>query len=217
MPTDFARDAFAGTNGTNVEGRTDDMGNTWSAVAGGDGTVVLNGSGAAKTNNSVSAGKILLNSAVPPSANYSVKVDLASPSSGLSAAFPAIIARCSADATSRYHLSVFYSGEMRLYKITPGGGTQELVAALEWLPDLKIHNLTLEVSGSSPTTIKVYIEGVLIATVTDSSSPITAIGKSGMVHYNTSGSALSTCLGFANFSAFSDATGGDTLFAQSIF
>jgi hypothetical protein len=91
-------------------------------------------------------------------------------------------------------------------------------SAAEWLDTSSVqpnltsgatYNVRLEMSGTTTTTLNLYVNGVLRATATDSSSPLTAAGKAGIMDGDEFGAfskADSTGLHFDNFLVSTGAT-----------
>lgn len=91
---------------------------------------------------------------------------------------PGIALRMSTSALTFYGVR-YQTGQYILGKYVAGSGTP----LGTWTPSpahTGTHKLRITVSGSSTTTITVSVDGVVVITYNDSSSPITAAGKAGL-------------------------------------
>jgi len=84
------------------------------------------------------------------------------------------------------------------------GGSPAWLGATATLPDLTVgqtYRVRLEMSGSTTTTLKLYVNGALLVTAADSSAPFTAAGKAGIMAGETGDATQSATTGihFDNF------------------
>jgi hypothetical protein len=89
-----------------------------------------------------------------------------------------VFARASSAAATHYYANINGTGAITLFKTVAGTPTT-LGTATFVIPTNVALTLSLQVSGTSTTTLKVYLGNVLELTATDSSSPITAVGQAG--------------------------------------
>ena len=180
--TQFARDAFTSTISgyENVDvGRTADVGGAWTRHTTTPNTRWYIYSSRVHCG----AEGIVYLPATPASADYYVEADYIIYSDIWGAA---LAARINTSAKTCY--AVWYqAGQWVLVKYTNGG--------YDWIGNQYPGSWTsgtafrvrLTVSGSSPTTITVTINGTVRITATDSSSPITDAGKVGMLSLTPGG------------------------------
>ncbi|MGB3328560.1 MAG: hypothetical protein WBA46_06360 [Thermomicrobiales bacterium] len=175
----FARDQFASTISgyENLDiGRTADVGGTWTRHAKSQDTrwYIYNG----RVHCGALGGVYL--PATPSSANYYVECDYIIYSDVWGAA---LVARMDTSVITGY--AVWYqSGQWVLVRYVNGG--------YDWIgPQYPMsftsgtaYRVRLTVSGGSPTTVTVRINGVDQITYIDSASPITAAGKVGLFSFN---------------------------------
>jgi len=123
----------------------------------------------------------------PGSADYSVTTNLIYHTGGL---YCGPIARLQAD--NSCYLAINYANgsvtatQWQVYKRN-AAGSLTLVGSYDepgFLTDGQTYAVKLECIGSSPTVVKLYIDGVQRISYSDSSSPITAAGNAGFVIYD---------------------------------
>lgn len=178
--TQFARDAFTGTGYANLDiGRTADVGGTWTRHA------LTPDTRWYLYNDRVHCGAegLVYLPATPFSADYYVECDYIVYTDVWGAA---LAARINTAALTCY--AVWYqAGQWVLVKYTAGGydwiGTPYATPVAAG----STTKVRLTVSGSSTTTVTVSINGTVRITATDSSSPITAAGKVGMLSLTPGG------------------------------
>ena len=178
--TQFARDAFTGTGYSNLDiGRTADVGGTWTRHT------LTPDTRWYLCNNRVHCGAegVVYLPATPASADYYVEADYIIFTDVWGAA---LAARINTSALTCY--AVWYqAGQWVLVKYTNGG--YDWIGTPWAMPFVSgtAYRVRLTVSGSSPTTVTVSINGTVRITATDSSSPITAAGKVGMLSLTPGG------------------------------
>jgi hypothetical protein len=171
-------DSFTGSAGTALTSHTGEIGASWVHV-GGDNTAVLTDEGRVRRNGTGGSRDSV--SAVPPSADYAVEADL-HVKSNLSGERVGVVGRMSADG-GYYYMAQYQQVDngFHLYK-SHSGGFNWLGC---WCPGGsasvgQTFRLRLDMSGTTTTTLKVYVDGVLRVSYADSSSPHMAAGTAGL-------------------------------------
>ncbi|MDQ1654977.1 MAG: hypothetical protein QOD41_60 [Cryptosporangiaceae bacterium] len=183
-----AADSFTGSTGTALTAHTSETATAWTHQ-GGTATQVITPTGRIRKNG---AGGMSLDytSTTPPSPDYTVEADLYNTTS-LAGDELGLVARLST-AASTYYKAWFNRADNGWYltKVTAGGTTSlGCYCAYGALTPGQAYRLRLDISGSATTTLKLYLDGILRLTGTDSSSPYTAAGKAGLITGST-GSAV---------------------------
>lgn len=196
--TNFAQDNFPAANGTDLSGRTDTLGNTWSGYIIGS---AIHETGANSIVETASANGMLSNSGTPPSADYTVQCDTtAGTSSASQSAGP--MARVNNVSGGNGYLALVNqtSAVLQVYKLVNGSFTQ--LGSNASLPGgtATLSAVQIQVAGTS---IKLNVNGVNQISQTDSA--ISAAGLSGVLLNGDGGTATK----LSNFSAFG-AGGGFT-------
>jgi hypothetical protein len=188
--TAFASDAFTDTAGTTLGGHDAN----WSLVTSYAISCKTNGASAYITAFGNSAYRY---AATPPSADYSVSTDVVI-QSGSGPILGGPCGRVSSSAATFYHAQYNLSaGAWRLWKSVSGTFTQLGSDVTQSLTVGQAYSLKLEMIG---TAIKLYVDGVLKISATDSS--IAAAGFPGLRIGQSAGSVLGTTgLQLDNFSA----------------
>ncbi|NKE60448.1 LamG domain-containing protein [Lentzea sp. PSKA42] len=189
--TALASDLFTGANGSALLGRTPDVGGAWAHLGGTSTSEMITGNRVRRNGPGYSSD---YTTTVMSSANYSVEADFFQKGT-LASDAAAVMARANTTNGS-YYMARWETDHT--WNIVKWSGT-----SAGWLgttavqPDLTVgqtYRVRLEVSGSATTTLKLYVNGVLLLTGTDSSSPFIAAGKAGIVDGNNSGGADKTDL-----------------------
>jgi glycerophosphoryl diester phosphodiesterase len=201
----FASDSFTGTAGAEIS-------SSWTKRAVAAQKLILTAAGRARSDGPNPI-EYYWNAGNPATADYSVSADvyIASTDSGVSAA---VFARAATTATGGYFAALFAGTGLRLYKQNGAGSFSQLGSTVAvTLVAGTTRNIKIGVSGSATTTIKGYVDGSLLITQTDSSSPHTSAGKAGIRLYDiVSGQSDSKYLHFDNFSADDPVTGPTTYY-----
>lgn len=191
---------FTGTNGTALTSFTGANGTTFTAIPG-----VVGGSNLEIQTNQVRCTGANTNgvyaSDTPISADYTVEADFVIKTNG--ANYPGLCARVNTTTGARYMLIFVGSGNSGTFQFNKGtsdGSQLGSSSASQTMTAGTTQNVRFEVSGSTTTTLKAYLNDVEILSYDDSSSPITAAGKAGM-QINSAGGA-STGVEFDNFTAY---------------
>lgn len=138
---------------------------------------------------------------VPSSADYSVSADIYVQTNAFGK--PAVFGRLSTSANTGYHARHWAGTGWQLYKVVAGAFAQLGPTVAQTLTAGNTYNLKLEMIGSA---IKVYVDGVLMISVTDTA--ITAAGKAGISFRDATASSDTTLLHLDNFSADDIGGGG---------
>ena len=145
----------------------------------------------------------------PASADYSVSADIYVQTNTFGK--PAVFGRLSTSANTGYHARFWAGTGWQLYKVVAGAFTQLGSTVGQTLTAGNSYNLKLEMIGSA---IKVYVDGVLTISVTDTA--ITAAGKAGISFRDAIASSDTTLLHLDNFSADDIGGGGPTAYFQDV-
>ena len=181
--TTISSDTFTGTNGTLLTAHTGEIGATWVHLNGTANTI-LTGNRARRNGAQYSRE---YTSTAPPSADYSVEVDFRKMST-LANDNVGVMARLNT-ATSTFYSGEYYDNgdgtvNYGIGQYTNGTWAGDVVLPYSANNPLAVGatvRMRLEVSGGATTTLKLYINGVLILSGTDTSSPITAAGFAGVM------------------------------------
>lgn len=175
----FAKDLFVGSNGTALTSHTPDIGGSWLKVtASPAGAWVLDGSGhLTNTNNQFTSYYV---NGTPATGNYYVKAIMRASSLLINIdSFPFLAARMDSSAQTLYMFGPSATStttdSVQIYKQVSGGFTSLASAPYTFVINTD-YEVVIEVNG---TTIKGYINGVQVLSVTDSS--ITATGFAGII------------------------------------
>ncbi len=184
-PTSF--DSFTGTSQALLTSRTGETGATWAQVTGIQRLDSQNRAYRSGTGYAAAAA-----SGAPATANYSVEADLVRKGG------PAL-AGDSAGVIGRQVGNTFYIARWTMNKTWEisevNNAAPVALAASAVQADLPADqpvNLRLEMIGSTPTTLNLYVDGVLEVTATDSTAPFTAAGKAGIMDGEFAGTANKT-------------------------
>lgn len=176
--TNTSLDSFTGTSGALLSSRSGELGASWTKLSGGglgSLTEVLSSDG--RIHRDGTGYVVYGTTTAPASADYAVQADVFVRSLILSDNI-AITARTAATGTTFYAARSDGSNWTILKYVS--GAASTLGTNAQTLVTGQNYRVKLEVSGSTTTTIKLSVNGVLLRTVTDSSSPITATGVPGI-------------------------------------
>lgn len=200
-----ASDSFTGSTGALLTSRAGEMGSTWTLQAGTANLETISAQGHAYRNGAGYA--IYRASAVPSSADYSVEADLVV-KSGLPATLPGEMAGVTGrinTATNQFYMARWEEVDNSWNIVKYDNGTVSWPAYVPGEPDLVVghaYRVRLEMSGSTTTTLRLYVNGVLKVTATDTSVPFTGAGRAGIMDGNSAASTTkssTTGLHFENF------------------
>ena len=194
-------DSFIGTSSTSLFAHTSDLGHTWTDVstlygygALGVGPAVLNGSGQLTCTLGTSGDYCTgLDSLSPSSANYVVSQTFTLSSS---AGGGRVYARGSSSASTYYAVGYFAGVGYTLWK--EQAGTVTLLGSnvsASWATGTP-YVLSLDVSGTSTTTLVVKVNGVTVDTQTDS-SPSSDLQSAGHAGFDMNGGSTTTVSNFS--------------------
>jgi hypothetical protein len=175
-------DSMTGADGTLLTAHTGEVGATWTHAAG-NGNSVLTGN-RSRRNGGVYTWDYA--SAVPASPDYSVEAQFTRVAH-LSDDNVGVIARLNTVTNSFYAGEYYELADGRIdysiSKYTNGvwAGYLGSPSTFNVLATGTAARLRLQVSGGATTTLKLYVNGVLTVSTTDSSSPITAAGRAGIM------------------------------------
>ncbi len=191
-------DSFTGTAGTTVTTRNGEIGATW-ANPSGNSNMIISSENRIRRNSS--GYSLVHTTATPPSADYSVEADLYYKGAFGSIA-GGVVGRLNTSNTSFYLARWENDETWNIVKWS--GGAPSWVGTTAVQPNLTVgetYRVRLEMSGSSTTTLKLYVNGVLLLTGTDSVGAFTASGKAGIMAGETGDLAQSDTTGiqFENF------------------
>lgn len=170
----FASDAFAGTNGTELNAYSaswvKQTGYTENGIIGGDGQWAT-----ASTNTTYACYR---NTATPSGADYDVEADIVKRSVGSASPMLGVIGRASSSAQTFYWVIYTHSaGNIRLFRMVGGTQTQLGSNYSFTLTNNVAARLRLRMNGSA---ISVWLDGTqVIGPITDTS--ITAAGHAGLI------------------------------------
>ena len=174
--TGFVVDTFTDTDGTLLDAHVGEMGATWTKHPSyATGEMVINDVNGARPNTDAPAYAAYFASGVPASADYDVFADVPVLSSGTGSY--RLLARVDPSVNTMYQLIWTSTGNMSMGKLVAGSFT-EIVAATA-IPGGLSNGETYRMRfGLVGTTLKGYVDGVEVISVTDSS--ITAAGRVGI-------------------------------------
>ena len=174
----ISSDSFNGTSGALLTARAGEIGATWANPSGNSNMKIGTENRAYRD---ASGFSIMYASGTPASANYSVEADLYYKGTFASIA-GGVIGRYNTAATSFYMARWENDATWNIVKWSSGAPTWLGSTAVQ--PGLTVglsYRVRLEMSGTTTTTLKLYVNGVLMVSTTDSTSPFTAAGKAGIM------------------------------------
>ena len=194
----IASDSFNGTSGALLTARAGEIGATWTNPSGNSNMKIGTENRAYRN---ASGFSIMYASGTPPSPDYSVEADLYYKGTFASIA-GGVIGRYNTGATSFYMARWENDETWNIVKWS--NGAPAWLASTAVLPNLTVgqtYRVRLEMSGAATTTLKLYVNGVLLLTTTDSTSPFTAAGKAGIMAGEASDAAQADTTGiqYENF------------------
>jgi len=181
-------DNFTGAGNTDLTAHTGEVGATWAQLSvTGATNEQLSDNNRARRNGSGIA--IMYTTTAPASANYAVSADLYRVSA-LSGDRVGVLARMDA-AGKDFYLARWEEANQGWFITKYDSGGISTLGSLtgQTLTLGATYNLRFEVSGSNPTYLNLYINGVLKVSATDSTSPFTATGYGGIIDGHASGSS----------------------------
>ena len=191
-------DSFTGTNGTALTARSGEIGASWTNPSGNSNMIIGTQNRAYRN---ASGYSIMYASPTPSSADYSVEADLYY--KGVFAANAAgVIGRFNTANTSFYMARWENDNTWNIVKWSNGAPTWLATSPTQSaLVVGETYRVRLEMSGTTNTLLRLYVNGVQKASVTDSSSPFTAAGKAGLMAGETGDAAQTDATGiqFENF------------------
>jgi hypothetical protein len=172
-------DSFTATVDTALTAHTGEAGATWAHLAGSTTSVLTDQNRVRRTG----TGKSLdYTTSTPASPDYAVEADLYV-QSNLTGDRVGVVARLDT-ATAATYLAQYEQADngFHLYKVAAGGAATALGS---WTPGGSptpgaTMRIRLDISGTTTTTLKVYVDGTLRVTVADSTAPYTAAGRAGI-------------------------------------
>ncbi|GAB3261596.1 LamG-like jellyroll fold domain-containing protein [Nocardioides dilutus] len=197
-------DSFTGSTGALLTSRTGEIGASW-ALQSGTNSETISAQGQAYRNGAGYA--IYRASGAPSSADYSVEADLVVKSSlptTLSGEMAGVIGRLNT-ATNQFYMARWEEADNSWNIVKFNNGSISWPNYVANQPDLLVdhaYRVRLEMSGGATTTLRLYVNGVLTVTATDSSSPYTGAGVAGIMDGNSAASTTKTSttgLHFENF------------------
>ncbi len=181
-------DSFTGATNATLASRAGETGATWTQLVGtqqlsSQDRAFRNGTGYAAAYTSVT----------PASANYSVEADLVRRGGPLAGDSVGVMGRVNPAATA-FYAARWTTG--KTWELTEINGAPPTVLATSGvqadLPQDQPVRLRLEMTGNTPTTLNLYVDGVLKVSATDNAAPFTGAGKAGIVDGDYSGTANKT-------------------------
>ena len=186
--TNVSLDSFSGgASGLDLTGHTGETGATWTRSDGA--LLALEQIGSAGMVRRSAAGWNIYSVGAPSSADHSVQADLF---------VKTILANDYAGVTARYVTGGLGGGNYYMARRDPTDNTWKIVKSINGtrttlftsptstLVAGQSYRLKLDVSGSSTTTLRVSVNGVVLGSATDSSSPLTAVGVPGFIDGDSS-------------------------------
>ena len=180
----FFVDAFSEASDPSLGSHIPDIGDSWTIVTydsyAGDIIIVSSTSKASPTLDATGEGIAAIAEVTYPSADYKVEANAQSIANLFGETF-GLIARY-VDSSNYYVAFVATAAgtDIGIFKMVAGVPTDLISADLDNNFNTAAHDVRLEVSGSSTTTLTLFIDNVQQLTITDSSSPYTAAGKGGI-------------------------------------
>jgi hypothetical protein len=184
-------DSFTGTAGTALSAHTGEISASWVHQSGSSGAVLTDQGRVRK--NGTGGGSLDYTSTSPSSTDYSVQADLYN-ATNLTGDKTGVVGRLDV-ATGNYYLAWFDSADngFHVMKMTSSTATSlGCWCAGGALTAGQTYHLRLDMTGTASTVLKLYVDGVLRTTATDTSSPYTAIGKAGLQDGDTAATATKT-------------------------
>ena len=198
----ISSDSFNGTSGTALTTRAGEIGASWVNPSGNSNMIIGTQNRAYRN---ASGYSIMYASGTPSSADYSVEADLHY-RGAFSNNAAGVIGRFNTSNTSFYMARWENDNTWNIVKWANGAPAWLGVTAVQ--PGLTVghsYRVRLEMSGTTTTTLKLYVNGVQMLSVADSSSPFTAVGKAGLMAGETGDPAQTDATGiqFENFQVHS--------------
>ena len=173
-----ASDTMTGADGALLSAHTSDSGDPWTYIAGGDNEVIFSN----RITSTDGARAIYYNAATPTSTDYSVEADLYVKGI-LPGDMSGVVGRASGTGTPIFYMGRYeeFDGSWNIVKYS-GASTDHMV----WdtgntLTVGQTYTVRLEMSGTSTTTLRLFVNDVLTLTTSDSTAPITIVGKGGFM------------------------------------
>ncbi len=175
--TSIANDTFTATNGTLLTSRNSDSGHTWT---------YLNGTNNEQINTnritSTDAGRATYYSnVVPTSPDYSVEADVFYKGT-LAGDMTGVFGRGTM-ATPTYYMARYEQADQSWNLVKYSGTTPTYLTYLASQPLTvgQTYNLRLEMTGTTRTTLRLFVNDVLTVSHTDTTTPITVVGVAGIM------------------------------------
>lgn len=179
----IATDSFTGTNGTALTSRSGELGATWTYHFGGDNEQIVD-----NRITSTDAGRAIYSvGVVPSSPNYAVSADLYVKSL-VTGDRIGVVGRLTAS-TPTFYMARYELADQSWNIVKYSGTTPSWLNYVtgQALTVGQTYRVRLEMTGTNPTTLRLFVNGVLTVSATDSSSPLTVVGRAGFMEgeYNS--------------------------------
>jgi hypothetical protein len=175
-------DSFTTGTGTGLTTRAGETGATW-AFQGGTSSTLEQISSEKRAYRNGAGYSINYTTATPPSADYSVEADLYVKST-LIGDMAGVVGRLNTT-TNQFYMARWEAVDSSWNIVQYDNGTPSYPAFVASQPALvvgQVYRIRLEMSGTTTTTLKLYVNGVLTLSTTDSTAPVlTAAGKAGIM------------------------------------
>ncbi len=180
-----ASDSFNRTAASSLTGSTAEIGGTWAFQVGSADTERISSEFRARRNGTGYA--VNYSNATPASADYSVEADLYVKSFNTDDV-AGVIGRLNTGTGAFYMARWETDNTWNIVQWSGGTPTWIDTSAVQAnLTAGQTYRVRLELSGAATTTLSLYVNGVLLATGTDTTAPFTAAGKAGIMDGEPSG------------------------------
>ena len=201
--TSVSLDSFTGTSGGKLTSRSGETGATWTNLLGGpeDKETISPEGRAFRAGNKMA---LLTASGTPASENYSVAADFHVKSLVTNDSI-GVIGRQQGTGTSLKYYTAGRStgGAWSIGEVSNTTLTPLITATAAPLTAGQTYRVRLEMSGTTTTTLTLFVNGAQVLTVNDTTSPLTAVGKAGIVDgatgFDTVTKSATTGMHFDNF------------------
>ena len=187
--TPVATDTFTASNGTLITSRAGELGATWTYLNGTDNEQIT-----ANRIYSTDAGRaIYVSSVTPTSPDYSVEADIYV-RSNLTGDITGVTGRASGTTTPAHYMARYEMADQSWNLVKYAGTTPTNLAKLATQPltALSTYNVRLEMTGTTRTTLRLFVNDVLKVSYTDTSTPITVVGRAGIMEGENASGVIKT-------------------------
>lgn len=171
-------DTFTGTSTTAITSHSPEIGGAWTFRTGSNFEKISTQNRAFRSGTGYSVNS----NTTPAGTDYAVEADLF-PQTLLTGDVAGVVARLDTSATPVYYAAIWRRSTNAWSIVKVSGTTVTTLGSTfaQTLTQWQNYRVRLEVSGTSTTTLKLYVQGVLRITSADSATPLTAAGSAGIL------------------------------------